>query len=109
MNGDVAMSRKKRADEKDDENTERNGQVKLSCPKCGKKYMSKRGGWYDDHVTTCGVEAGEHIDDGGVGRKRKASVCPKCGKEYRTKRWFKSHVTNCGSGRFAMAGEELPR
>ena len=88
VSGEAAgKQRKKVAEEKHDNNED----ARLVCHKCGKRYMSRRGGWYELHVATCGMKGG------GVGG-REVMVCPKCGKVYHAKRWFNGHVTNCGSG-----------
>jgi predicted RNA-binding Zn-ribbon protein involved in translation (DUF1610 family) len=75
----------------------------LVCPKCGKVYNTRKGGWFDKHIRECmvvkewiGLDGGY---DGGDGAKSTALICPKCGKEYRSKKggWFTKHLQPCGA------------
>ena len=60
----------------------------LKCHKCGREYLSNRGGWFDKHVRECGEE-----------QKSVGLACPKCGAAFKSKLggWYTRHVNSCGS------------
>ena len=107
VSGVVRRGRRK-GDEKKDKKEDASGVALehrtegLECPKCGKKYNTKKGGWYDKHLRECIVVKelvgldGESDGDGGG---KSSLVCPKCGKEYRSNRggWCTKHLKSCGS------------
>jgi uncharacterized C2H2 Zn-finger protein len=104
VNGEAGagVRRRKNRTEKEDEGNE--DEATLKCPTCGKKYMSKRGGWYDQHVARCGKSA-EGKDEGSEGEAK--LKCPTCGKKYKSKGggWYAQHVASCGKEGGAGGGE----
>src|SRR5690242_14363179 len=77
VSGVVRRGRRK-GDEKKDKKEDASGVALehrtegLECPKCGKKYNTRKGGWYDKHLRECivvnelvGLDGGSDGDGGG--------------------------------------------